>query len=308
MGSGSLSAEGIALLKSHGARVYAEFNSMHEAEYLLAHPDAAPIGTDGTVCPPPNGWQGLCPTHSGYRRNRMEAFRAALQNYAIDGIWLDYHHSHASWEQATPNMPDTCFCPRCLALFALKTHLRLPEAPIAELAEYLQCEMRMQWVQWRCDVFTDWVREYRGIVDAVRPGALLGTFHCPWSETDYDGALRDKLAIDLKAQAPYLDVCSIMPYHARFAHANDPEWISRQVEWLGEYLGIAGAPNERPSIWPIVQLSDWGEPVPVEQVAAVLEHGTCAPATGVMVFAWASLRNQPEKIEEMGRFYRAISH
>src|SRR5690242_19771385 len=103
IGSGSLSEEGITLLKSQGAQVFAEFNTMHEAGYLQEHPDAAPIGTDGQICPPPDGWQGICPTHPGYRRYRMEAFRAALRNYAIDGIWLDYHHSHASWEQAVPN-------------------------------------------------------------------------------------------------------------------------------------------------------------------------------------------------------------
>ena len=59
-------------------------------------------------------------------------------------------------------------------------------------------------------------------------------------------------------------------------------------------------------IWPIVQLSDWGETVPVDQVRTVLDHGTRRPATGVMVFNWGSLKRQMEKVEEMGAFYRAI--
>jgi hypothetical protein len=307
MGSSSLSAEGIALLKDQRAQVFAEFNSMHEAGYLAERPDAAPVGAEGTICPPPDGWQGLCPTHPGYRRNRMEAFRVALQNYEIDGIWLDYHHSHASWEQAVPNMPDTCFCDRCLARFALESGLRLPEASVADLSRLLLCELHREWVAWRCGVFTDWVREYRDIINAVRPTALLGTFHCPWSDADHDGALRQKLAIDLSAQAAYIDVFSIMPYHARFAHADDPVWISRQIAWLGEYLDIQGLPAERPRIWPIVQLSDWGETVPVEQVSEVLKHGTCSPATGVMVFAWGALRHQPDKIDALGRYYRSIA-
>src|SRR5579872_4056607 len=107
LGAGSLTDERVALLKQHGAKVFAEFNSMHDAGYLKDHPDAAPIGADGEICPAPDGWQGICPTHPGYRQYRMDAFRAVLQNYAVDGIWLDYHHSHASWEQAVPNMPDT---------------------------------------------------------------------------------------------------------------------------------------------------------------------------------------------------------
>ena len=97
-----------------------------------------------------------------------------------------------------------------------------------------------------------------------------------------------------------------MPYHARFGHADDPAWISRQTRWLGDYLGLKGAPDERQRIWPIVQLSDWGETVPVEQVQSVLDHGTRQPATGVMVFNWGSLRSQMPKVEQMGEYYRAI--
>jgi hypothetical protein len=236
----------------------------------------------------------------------MDAFRRILRDFEVDGMWLDYHHSHASWERAEPLMPDTCFCDRCLAQFQKDTGVALPQRPTAELSALLLGEHKAQWVQWRCDVFTDWVREFRAIIDETRPGALLGTYHCPWSDTDFDGALRNKLAIDLKAQSKYIDVFSIMPYHARFGHHDDPAWISRQTKWLGEYLGIAGKPGERHRIWPIVQLSDWGEHVPPTQVREALMEGTAAPVTGVMVFNWHGLQKQMENVEEMGKFYREI--
>ena len=98
-----------------------------------------------------------------------------------------------------------------------------------------------------------------------------------------------------------------MPYHARFGHVNDPAWISRQVRWLGQYLGVTGAPGERHRIWPIVQISDWGEPVPLSQVETVLSEGARAPATGVMVFAWSGLRASPAKIDAIGRTFRAMA-
>src|SRR5207248_2635966 len=194
LGSGSLTAERMGLLKSHGAQVFAEFCSMHDAGYLEEHPDAAPVGADGEICQPPDGWQGVCPTHPGYRENRMRSFREVLESHDVDGIWLDYHHSHASWEQAEPNLPDTCFCDRCVAWFAVQTGTRLSAGPRIEQSRLLLGEHREKWVQWRCAVFTDWVREFRAILDATRPGALLGTFHCPWTETEREGALRDKLA------------------------------------------------------------------------------------------------------------------
>lgn len=306
MGSASINQERVGLLRSQGAKVFAEFNTMHVAQYLEDHPDAAPIGVDGEVCPPPQGWQGICPTHPGYRRFRMDAFRKVLSEFEIDGIWLDYHHSHASWERDVPDMPDTCFCDRCLLQFQRETGISLPDAETATLSRWILDQHRERWVQWRCDVFTDWVREFRNILNETRPGALLGTFHCPWNDKEYDGALRNKLAIDLKAQSRYVDVFSIMPYHARFGHATDPAWISRQVSWLAGHLGIEGQPGERHRIWPIVQLSDWGESVPTEQVEVVLDHGTRKPATGVMVFNWGSLKGQMDKVEAMGGFYRSI--
>jgi hypothetical protein len=306
IGSGALRSEDLERLRAQSAKVFAEFNTLHEADYLRTHPDAAPVGADGQVCPPPDGWQGLCPTHPGYRRQRMEAFGALLREFELDGVWLDYHHSHASWEQAVPNLPDTCFCGRCLSQFAAQTGAALPGGDAAAIGACLLGERRAAWIAWRCALFTDWVREFRAILDAERPGALLGTFHCPWSEEDFEGALREKLAIDLKAQQPYVDVFSSMPYHARFGHAGDLDWISGQVSWLGRHLGVTGAAGERTRIWPIVQLSDWGERVSVAEVGAVLEQGTRAPATGVTVFAWGSLRAEPEKVEEMGRFYRTL--
>ncbi len=108
------------------------------------------------------------------------------------------------------------------------------------------------------------------------------------------------------ALARYLDVLSIMPYHARFGHQGDPAWFSRQTVWLGGYLGIKGEPGERLKIWPIVQLSDWGERVPVTQVGAVIDHGTRSPATGVMVFVWGTLHPQWDKVEAMREAYRSI--
>ena len=306
LGSGSITAERLALLREQKVQVYAEFNTLHVADYLKTHPDAAPIGSDGRVSPPPDGWQGICPTHDGYRRWRMQAFRTLLERFAIDGVWLDYHHAHASWEQAVPNLPDTCFCERCLAAFQAATGVRLPPGPTAERAALLLSTHHDVWVRWRASVFTDWVREFDAIRDEVRPGALLGTFHNPWTDEDFEGARLKKLGIDLRAQAPYLDVFSPMPYHARFGHVQDPEWIARQVRWLGSHLGIEGRPGERHRIWPIVQIADWGEPVPLAQVEPVLRLGARKPATGVLVFAWSGLRKQPDKIEAIGRAFRAL--
>ncbi len=167
IGSGSASKKLVADLKarSKGLAVFVEFNTMHEAAYLKDHPDARPIGPDGEASPAPDGWQGVCPTHPGYRFDRMTAFRKVLTDAPIDGIWLDYHHAHANWEQANPVLPDTCFCDRCVSLFERKTKTSLPAGSTTARAKKILESHKPAWVQWRCDVFTDWVREFRQIIE-----------------------------------------------------------------------------------------------------------------------------------------------
>ena len=305
VGSGGLKREEIDRCHDLGLKVFTEYNSMHFAEFLKDHPDAAPIGADGRPSPPPQGWQGVSPFHAGYRRNRMDEFRRVLETYEVDGIWLDYHHAHASWERDEPEMPDTDFSPVALKQFTEATGIALP-GNVPEAAKRLLGQHRDAWTQFRCDVFTDWVREFREIRDAARPQALLGTFHCPWSPEDLDGAIRHKLAIDLPAQAKHIDIFSIMPYHARFGHRQDPAWIARQTQSLGKLLQLKGTPDEKQKIWPIVQLADWGETVVVEQIPQVLEYGTRLPATGVMVFHWSGVSQQWDKVEALGKAYRAV--
>jgi len=305
VGSGNLDAAEIERYHRLGLQVFAEFNSMHSASYLKEHPEAAPIGPDGKPSPPPHAWQGVSPFHAGYRRERMQEFRRILKTFEIDGIWLDYHHAHASWERAEPSLPDTDFSPAALQLFAKKTGIELP-TDVHAASALLLGKHRDAWTKFRCGVFTDWVREYREILDEARPRALLGTFHCPWSPDEYDGAIRRKLAIDLAEQAPYLDIFSIMPYHARFGHVGDPAWMARQVRRLGELLKIQGKPNEEKRIWPIVQLSDWGERVPVEQVETVLDYGSQQPATGIMAFHWNELSKEWGKVEALKRAYTSF--
>lgn len=306
VGSGSLQEDEIRRYHGLGLKVFAEFNSMHYAAFLKDNPDAAPIGPDGQPSPPPAGWQGVSPFHDGYRRQRMNEFRRVLSDYEIDGIWLDYHHSHASWERADPMLPDTDFCPAALKGFTGATGIELP-AETSAAADLLLNRYRDQWTIFRCDVMTDWVRQYRQILNEVNPSALLGTFHCPWSGSENDDAIRHKLAIDLKAQADYLDVFSIMPYHARFGHVDDIPWIARQTAALGELLQIRGTADERKRIWPILQGSDWGEPVTSDQIAQAIECGTRSPATGVMVFHWNGLAKEWDRVETIGRCYRQLS-
>jgi len=221
------------------------------------------------------GLAGGLSTHDGYRAERMGRFRQLLQNHAIDGIWLDYHHAHSSWERADPIMPDTCFCGRGLRKFQEDTKIRLPRSPRLRTPRLLLTGRR-EWVRWRCAVFTDWVREFREIPRRHRPAPSLARFTIP-GPTRILMVQLNKLAIDLKAQAASL-TSSAPSYPRPFGHPTRSGVDLATGAWLGG-IWSRGQAGERLRIWPIVQLSDWAKRFP-RQVGDVLDHGSRLPATG----------------------------
>jgi len=96
MGSGAHERAEWRLLRAHGRRRLRE-STRCTAEYLKDHPDAAPVGTTAR-CRLRRTGAGICPSPEAYRRAGMEAFRQLLRDFEVDGVWLDYHHAHASWE------------------------------------------------------------------------------------------------------------------------------------------------------------------------------------------------------------------
>ncbi|MFW5916560.1 MAG: hypothetical protein ACOCTM_03715 [Bacteroidota bacterium] len=61
---------------------------------------------------------GVCPTDPEFREYRFNQLRELLSNYELNGIWMDYVHWHAQFEEPEPILPETCFCDNCLKNFS----------------------------------------------------------------------------------------------------------------------------------------------------------------------------------------------
>ena len=289
-----LTPERVSTLQKAGLAVYAEFNSMHHLASMEGFDDLQPVGPDGQVLDPPHGWRGVCPTHSGYHDARLGAFREVV-SLEITGVWLDYHHAQASWERTEPLFQESCYCERCLAAFAAHSGLDLPQD--AQTArDWIRAEEHESWLAWRAGIYSQWVADYRAVIDEVQPGVVLASFVPPYGADDYDGALYNRLAIDLEAQGAYLDALSPMLYQTRFGHAGDAQWASNSLEDLAQRVSQAGLGLE---LWPIVQISDWGGEIEPGAVADLVAIGAHPAATGVIVFKWGSLRRDGAKLEAL---------
>jgi hypothetical protein len=296
--AGSITTELAARVQAEGARLFAEFPTLNGKGYVEKHPEAWPINEKGEPAPQATWFLGACPSDAGFRESRIKQLETLLDRFEIAGVWMDYFHWHAQFEDPNPVLPETCFSASCIAAFESATGVRVPAGAIPERARFILSRQERRWRDWRVSRLMSWARDIRAIIQARRPGALLGVYHCPWTDGEYGGALRRVLGLDLARLADEVDVLSPMVYHGRMRRK--PEWVREYVEWL------SGKARRKTEIWPIVQAHNDPGPITAAEFDHVLRAGTAGRSTGVMMFTAQSVAEDPQKMEVMRRLYREM--
>jgi len=288
--------------RDEGCGVYAEFATLNGkyGDYVERHPDAHPIDDSGRPAPAATWFMGVCPTHEGFRGYRMDELRRLLEQYDLGGVWMDYLHWHAQFEDPYPIFIKTCFCPRCIRTFEDHSGLKVQGTSIPEQARWIFMNAPRPWEDWRVSVILDWAREFRATVKDIRPKALVGCYHCAWKDEDLGGVRRRCLGLDIDALIPLVDVFSPMIYHGR--SGKRPEYVLDYVEYFSSKYPVETALGQYPRLWPIVQAHD--EPrISPEEFEQVLRYGLSGNSTGVMMFTIGSVAENEGKMEAMRRVY-----
>lgn len=283
-------------------KVFAEFPVLNGKGYVDNHPEAWAIDRNGKKVEPASWFMGICPTEPGFRQYRMNELRELLRKFDLDGIWLDYVHWHAQFEEPEPILPETCFCENCIRKFETATGIDVPDFVTADQAKWIMARHDSKWRDWRCSVIAEWVTGARKIIKEERPDALLGIYHCPWNDTEFDGARRRILGLDYEMLKDITDVFSPMVYHGRMGR--DAGWVKENIEWFCNRLNIK--PGEFPKVWPIVQAYDDSEVISAEEFGMVLRYGAGAGSTGIMMFTSNSVAENSSKTETMKNIYSEL--
>ena len=300
VGSYGISEELVNRARAEGAKVYSEFATLNGHGYLENHPEAWPIDRYGNRSPQADWFMGICPTNPEFRAYRMKALRELLRAYDLDGIWMDYVHWHAQFESPNPILPEICFCDNCLRTFEASTGIDVPdEGTTTEKADWILANYEPVWRDWRCGIITGWARDMKSIIGQERPGALLGIYHAPWNDSEFEGARRRILGLDFEQLAGVVDVFSPMVYHGRMERR--PEWVREYVDWFCDRLNIDS--SGYPKVWPIVQGSDDPGVVSAEEFENVLRWGVSSQASGVMMFTIHGISDNPEKMAVLEKVY-----
>ena len=300
--SGSINAEMMERARVEGLKVFAEFATLNGKNYVKEHPEAWAVNEKGEKVEAASWFMGVCPTEPGFRQYRFDQLRKLLTEYDLDGVWMDYVHWHAQFEEPEPILPETCFCDHCLSAFSKETGINIPDGATSEKAQWILSNKDDSWRKWRSKVISDWVHEIKSILKELRPQALLGLYHCPWTDREFDSARYRILGLDYDLLRKTVDVFSPMVYHERMGRL--PEWVAENIEWFCDRLDIKN--GSFPKVWPIVQASDKPGIVTPEEFETVLRGGLTTKASGVMMFTtWAVAENEG-KTEVMKKVYSEL--
>jgi hypothetical protein len=296
---GSINAAMMERAKLEGLKVFAEFATLNGKQYVDQYPEAWPVDNNGEKVKPATWFMGVCPTEPGFKQHRINELKDLLRKFDVDGIWMDYLHWHAQFEDPEPILPETCFCENCLSSFETSSGIKVPDGTTSKKAEWILKNHDSAWRDWRCSVVAEWVRDFKKVLKTERPDALLGIYHCPWDDDDFNGARRKNLGLDYDSLRNIADVFSPMVYHGRMG--KNPEWVKENIEWFSTRLNIKA--GTFPKVWPIVQAYNDPTTISAEEFEKVLRYGAGGQASGIMMFTSASVAEDDQKVAVMKKVY-----
>lgn len=297
--SGSIDQDMMDKAKVEGLMVFSEFATLNGKNYVESHPEAWAINEKGEKVQAASWFMGVCPTEPQFRQYRFDQLRTLLTTYDVDGIWMDYVHWHAQFEEPKPILPETCFCDHCTNSFSKDTEIAFPDATIPIKAQWILTHHNKAWRDWRCKVIYDWTYKFKKIIKEVKPKALLGLYHCPWNDVEFDSARRKNLGLDYDMLSKTIDVFSPMVYHKRMGRK--PQWVQENIQWFSDKLNKNS--NTNPKVWPIVQAYNNPGIIDAKEFETVLKGGLSGVSTGVMMFTTSAVAKDEGKIAVMKKLY-----
>ena len=259
--------------------MYIAFNAFGGKGAWKRYPDSKPVKADGQLLgsePNYKGHGGVCPTHPAWRSERLKHVKHLIKQFGgqggIDGIWLDFIRYPSLWEVKDPQIPDTCYCPRCLRKFQEDRHVKLP-APLKgrEAALWIKKHCPYEWMKWKKEQILSFVVDVKEILGPLK----LGLFLVPWTKGEKQNAISYRLAQDAFQLSREADVISPMLYHKMCG--KPPPWVGHMTRYYKEGVEC--------EVWPIVQSVDCN----AVEFGQVLKYAGQAGADGVLVFSWKGM-------------------
>lgn len=210
----------------HGVAPCVEFKTFRTD--FAEHPELIPIGVDGQPIRYGALVQGVCLSQTAFLEETEAALLAGLRAFQPVGIWLDYL-TYAGWfEVPDPDLQESCFCAACIADFCNATGLDAT-SPAEILSKHQQA-----WTQHKCERIARLGLHYANLIRSHLPGCIVGAYMCPWTPSEFDGALTRIFAQDYALLAPAIDVFTPLIYGTKSGRPATwgKEWLANSVTFV----------------------------------------------------------------------------
>ncbi|MEA2038878.1 MAG: hypothetical protein U9N82_03490 [Thermodesulfobacteriota bacterium] len=278
--------ETVRWFKNRGFQVYVSVNAFGGKGAWKKYPDSRPVKSNGKYLgstPGYKGHGGVCPTHTGWRQERLKHIESIVKNFGGEdgagGIWLDFIRYPGVWEVPEPEIPDTCYCPRCLAKFQQESGVKIPSGLGAKgSAAWIKENCLYRWMVWKKAQIESFVLETRDVMEKNqgKKPLKLGLFLVPWTKGERGDAISYLLAQDPFQISALADVISPMVYHKMCGKSE--EWVGYMSAYYGETASC--------QVWPIVQSAD----CKAEELSAVMKYAGQGGADGILAFSFKGMK------------------
>lgn len=278
-----LNQELIRELHAQGIKVYAEVGIFTGQEYWIKDPGTRPINSQGEPIAKQDWYVGLCPTQEKLRGEKLSYIKKIVEDFEIDGIWLDFIRYPCHWEVVFPILEETCFCDVCIEKFKNDAKVSFPVdlKSAKDKAGFIMGSCKLKWYDWRCEQITSFVREAKKILSDKNPRLELGLFAVPWVEGEFDNAIISIIAQDFKKLSTYIDIFSPMVYY---------KMCGKDKSWVGKVIrNMQDKTNKK--IVPILQ----AEGISQIELAQDINEALLNSNSGVVIFNADTILNDDKK-------------
>jgi hypothetical protein len=224
-------------LRAAGLRVYQTTALFFDPDLLHSFPDARPVDANGDVDRGFDWYLGVCPTHAGYLKAKIERLRRVTAELEPDGLFLSFTRYPGFWENWVPDYAFShkdrfCFCPRCRSRFARDLDFDLPVGDTATQAQVILTQHGPAWTAWRSARVVDAIEQIASTLTAERAGLEIMLNALAFPASDFAGldVRREFAAQDLSLLSGCVDRFELMTYL---------QILGRPDDWLGPVLADA---------------------------------------------------------------------
>jgi hypothetical protein len=279
---------------NNGLRFYAGVAcfSDHAANFrfIKERPELWPILENGERRPQMEWYVGMTPIDSRRQEEVLSTIGSIARTYPVDGLFLDFVRWPLHWEielRPGPAKPlDSSFDPTTLAKFEAAFG-GLPGGlnSIPAKAAWIRENRLRDWIDFKCQVTTDFVAKARSVLKDARPDAELGVYLVP----NVDGLTEPLTGQRVRDLAPLADWVAPMLYHNILLQP--AAWVAPAIREVSEIAGMKTLPvvqadsNRDPN-----DATDWGPPMSAEDFSDCLDYvGRQNNVAGLIVFPGRAL-------------------